>query len=175
MIAALLLAGLLAGQSAPAPAPADPLAPARQGKLRCVAPNPARLTCRAIIRYQVADDGSFDATVTGLFSSDPGILLRYKTFGRIEEGGVCVMIRTSDFQNGMLLTNGKRMAPNADQAMRLQVLNSVQSLQGKKRCTQDRTEDGMTRMIVTLDGVAHPELTQPVAWVARSEGYAVGR
>jgi hypothetical protein len=174
MIAALLLAGLLAGQSAPA-TPADPLAPAREGKLRCVAPNPARLTCRTIIRYQVADDGSFDATVAGLVSGDSGILLRYKTFGRIEEGGVCVMIRASDFQNGMLLSNGKRMAPNADQAMRLQVLNSVQPLQGKKRCTQDRTEDGTTRMIVTLDGVAHPELTQPVAWVARSEGYAVGR
>jgi hypothetical protein len=174
MIAALLLAGLLAGQSAPV-TPADPLAPAREGKLRCVAPNPARLTCRAIIRYQVASDGSFDATVTGLFSNDPGILLRYKTFGRIEEGGICVMIRASDFQNGMLLSNGKRMAPNAEQAMRLQILDSVQPLQGKKRCTRDRTEDGATRMIVTLDGVAHPELAQPVAWVARSEGYAVGR
>ena len=34
MIAALLLAGLLPGQSAPA----DPLAPAREGKLRCIAP-----------------------------------------------------------------------------------------------------------------------------------------
>lgn len=173
MFAALLLAGLLAGQSAPATA-ADPLAPAREGKLRCVAPNPARLTCRAIIRYQVAGDGSFDAVVTGLVSSDPGILLRYKTFGRVEEGGVCVMIRTSDFQNGTLLNNGKQMAPNAERAARLQVLDAVQPLQGKKRCTLDRTEDGATRMIVTLDGVAHPELTQPVAWVARSEGYAVG-
>lgn len=65
MIAALLLAGLLAGQSAPA-ASADPLAPTREGKLRCVAPNPARLTCRTIIRYKVASDGSFDATVAGL-------------------------------------------------------------------------------------------------------------
>ncbi len=36
------------------------------------------------------------------------------------------------------------------------------------------THDGATRMIVTLDGVAQPNLTQPVAWVSRSEGYAVG-
>jgi hypothetical protein len=173
MIAALLLAGLLAGQSAPA-APADPLAPAREGKLRCVAPNPARLTCRTIIRYKVASDGSFDATVAGLVSSDPGVLLRYKTFGRVEEGGVCVMIRTSDLQNGTLLGNGKRMSPNAESAARLQMLDAVQPLQGKKRCTLDRTENGATRMIVTLDGVVHPELTQPVAWVSRSDGYAVG-
>jgi hypothetical protein len=173
MIAALLLAGLLAGQSAPA-SPADPLAPAREGKLRCIAPNPARLTCRTIIRYQANNDGSFDAVVTGLVSSDPGILLRYKTFGRVEEGGVCVMIRIGDFQNGMLLSNGRPMAPNAERAMRLQVLDSVQPLQGKKRCYQDRTEDGATRMAVTLDGVAHPELGQSIAWVARSEGYAVG-
>lgn len=173
MIAALLLAGLFAGQSAPAVS-ADPLAPAREGKLRCIAPNPAKLTCRAIIRYQLSDDGSFDATVTGLVSSNPGVLLRYKTFGRVEEGGVCVMIRTSDFQNGTLLNQGKRMAPNAESAMRLQVLDSVQPLQGRKRCFKERAEDGVTRMIVTLDGVAHPELSQPVAWVARSEGYAVG-
>lgn len=174
MIAALLLAGLFAGQSTPA-ATADPLAPARAGKLRCVAPNPAKLTCRAIIRYKVNDDGSFDASVAGYVADDPSILLRYKTFGRIEEGGVCVMIRTSDFQNGELLGSGRRLAPNAERAIRMQIMDSVQPIQGKKRCTIDRTEDGATRMIVTLDGIAHPELTQPVAWVARNEGYAVGR
>lgn len=171
MIAALLLAGLLAGQSAPA----DPLAPAREGKLRCIAPNPGRLTCRALVHYKPAGDGSFDAVVTGLVSNDPTLLLRYKTYGRVEEGGVCVMIRTGDFQNGDLLSNGKRLSPNADRAARLQLLDSVQPLQGKKRCYLDRTEDGTTRMVVTLDGVAHPELGEAVAWVSPNEGYAVGR
>lgn len=174
MIAALLLAGLLAGQSAPE-APADPLAPAREGKLRCVAPNPARLTCSAIIRYKVDSDGDFDATVTGLVSRDATVLLRYKTFGRVEQGGVCAMVRTSDFQNGMLLSSGRPLTPNADDAMRLQVLGSVQPIQGKKRCYLDRTEDGLTRSVVTLDGVAHPELSQTIAWVSLSDGYAVGR
>lgn len=174
MIAALLLAGLLTGQSLPA-APADPLAPAREGKLRCVSPNPARLTCQAIIRYKVDSDGDFDATVTGLVSRDSPVLLRYKTFGRVEQGGVCVMVRTSDFQNGTLLSSGRPLAPNADNAMRLQVLDAVQPIQGKKRCYQDRTEDGVTRSVVTLDGVAHPELSQTVMWVSRGEGYAIGR
>ncbi len=174
MIPALLLAGLLAGQSAPA-APADPLAPAREGKLRCVAPNAARLTCHTIIRYNVESDGDFDATVTGLVSRDSTVLLRYKTFGRVEQGGVCVMVRTSDFQNGMLLSSGRPLAPNADSAMRLQVLDAVQPIQGRKRCYLDRTEDGVTRTVVTLDGVAHPELGQTVVWVSPSEGYAVGR
>lgn len=177
MIAALLLAGSLMGQSLPAApaAPADALTPAREGKLRCVAPNVARLTCRTIIRYKVENDGDFDATVTGLVARDSTVLLRYKTFGRVEEGGVCVMMRTGDIQNGMLLSNGRPLAPNADDAMRLQVLGAMQPLQGKKRCYQDRTEDGVTRSVVTLDGVAHPELSQPVLWVSPSEGYAVGR
>jgi len=174
MFAALLLAGLFAEQSLPA-APNDALAPAREGKLRCIAPNPARLTCQTIIRYRASTDGSFDATVAGLVSGDPTLLLRYKTFGRIEEGGVCVMVRSGDFQNGTLLSSGKPLAPNADRAMRLQVLDAVQPLQGKKRCTQDRTEDGVTRTVVTLDGVAHPELAQTVAWVTPAQGYAVGR
>jgi hypothetical protein len=174
MIAALLLAGLLAGQSVP-PAPGDSLAPAREGKLRCIAPNPARLTCRTIIRYKVNSDQSFDAVVTGIVARDPTLLLRYETFGRIEEGGICVMIRVSDFQNGILLSSGRPLAPNADRAMRLQVLDGVQPMQGKKRCYQDRTEEGVVRAIVTLDGIAHPELTQTVAWVTPSQGYAVGR
>jgi hypothetical protein len=174
MFAALLLAGLLAGQSEPI-APVDPLAPARAGKLRCIAPNPTRLTCRAIIRYKVQGDNSFDATVTGLVSSDPGVLLRYKTFGRVEQGGVCVMVRTSDFQSGILLNNGRPMAPNAESAVRLQVLDSVQPIQGRKRCYQDRTEGGVTRTVVTLDGVVQPELAQNVAWVAPADGYAIGR
>ena len=173
MIAALLLAGLLTGQAAPA-TPADPLAPAREGKLRCIAPNKARLTCSTLIHYTPNTDGSFDAVVTGIVSRDPVVLLRYKTFGRVEEGGMCVMVRTSDFGNGSLLSRGLPLGPSADRTMRLQVLDRVQPMQGKKRCTRDHSEDGAARMIVTLDGVAQPELTQPVAWVARSEGYAVG-
>ena len=175
MIAALLLAGLLAGQTTPELPPADPLAPAKQGKLRCIAPNATRLTCQTIIRYRVEDDGSFDATVTGIVSGDPTLLLRYKTFGRVEEGGVCVMIRVGDFQNGMLLSSGRPLAPNADRAARLQVLDAVQTMQGQKRCYKDRTEDGVTRAVVTLDGVARPALTQTVAWVTPAQGYAVGR
>ncbi len=174
MISALLLAGLLAGQTAPA-GPDDPLAPAREGKLRCVAPNPAKLTCRTIIRYRVDTNGDFDATVAGLVSRDSTVLLRYKTFGRVEQGGVCVMMRGSDLQNGVLLSSGRPLGRAAEEAARLQVMDAMQPMQGKKRCFLDRTEDGVTRSVVTLDGVAHPELTHTVAWVSPQDGYAVGR
>ncbi|AQR73244.1 hypothetical protein [Sphingomonas sp. LM7] len=180
MIAALLLAGLLTGQSTPtltnAPAlTADPLAPARAGKLRCIAPNPARLTCQTIIRYKINSDKSFDAVVSGLVGGDRTLLLRYDTFGNVEQGGVCVTMRVGDFQNGMLLSSGKRLSPNAERAMRLQILNTVQPMQGKKRCYLDRTEAGVIRAVVTIDGVVRPELAQTIAWVSPSEGYAVGR
>lgn len=177
MIAALLLNGLLVAQAAPTlpDAPADPLAPARAGKLRCISPNPARLTCQTIIRYKLSGAKSFDAKVSGLVGGDPTLLLRYDTFGDVEQGGVCVTMRVGDFQNGMLLRSGKKLSPNDERALRLQVLDTVQPMQGKKRCYIDRTEAGVTRAVVTIDGVAHPELGQTVAWVSPSDGYAVGR
>lgn len=175
MMIGLLLASLLAGQTAAPAAPADPLAPAREGKLRCLSPNPAKRTCQSITQYKVQPDGSFDAKVTGIVSRNPQVLIQYSTFGFVENGAVCTMIRTRDFETGQLLSMGLPLAGAADREMRLEVLGSVQPLAGKKRCYTDRADDGGDlRVMVTLDGVAQPQLNQTVAWIAPGEGYAVG-
>ena len=155
---------------------ADPLAPAREGKLRCVSPNPAKRTCESIIRYKPGATGGFDATVVGLVSRQPAVLLRYKTFGRIEEGGVCSVVRLTDFERGELLAYGLPLAGTAERTMRLRVMDSVQPMAGKKRCFIDRpSEDGKSIVaVVTLDGVAQAGPGQNIAWISPDEGYAIG-
>lgn len=173
MLAGLLLLAALP-QEAPA-ASADPLAPARAGKIRCVSPNAANRTCQTIIRYTVRDDGGFDATVIGIVSRDPMVLLEYKSFGRIEEGGVCMMIRMHDFETGTLLYNGAPVGPSEGQRLRLQLQGAVQPIAGKKRCFRDQPGNGDDMLsVITLDGVAQPEMQQRVAWLSPEEGYAVG-
>lgn len=177
MMIGLLLASLLAGQTAPAPAPAaaDPLAPAREGRLRCLSPNAAKRTCASITQYKVQTDGSFDAKVTGIVSRNPQVLIQYSTFGFVENGAVCTMIRARDFETAKLLSNGLPLTGAADRDMRLELQGSVQPLAGKKRCYQDRADEGGDlRAMVTLDGVAQPQLSQAVTWVLPGDGYAVG-
>lgn len=155
---------------------ADPLAPAREGKLRCVSPNVEKRTCQTIIHYSLGAGGGYDATVVGVVSRDPTILLRYKTFGRVEEGGVCGNVRLTDFEKGDLLGNGMPLTGTIERKMRLQLIDMVQPLAGKKRCFIDRPgDDGAgTVSVVTLDGVPEAGPGQEVAWVSPDEGYAVG-
>ena len=174
MLAALLLLATPAlpiAQEAPA---TDPLTEARAGKVRCVAPDRAKRTCHSIVRYAVHADGSFDATVIGVVMDD--VLLEYRAFGRVERGGVCTMVRTADFERGRLLRRGRPLGPGEQAIVWRQLRDAVQPLVGKKRCFRDGPPDGAgeSTSVITLDGVAHPGMSQQVAWVSPGEGYAVG-
>ena len=158
-------------------APADPLAPAREGKIRCIAPDMALKTCQSMVRYTVRGTDGFDAVVTGIVERDPVVLLRYSTFGRADAAGVCSMVRLRDFEPGALMRGGKQLSRADEQVVRLRLLNAVQPLAGKKRCYLDRPgEAGKREMtaVVTIDGVVRPEFQQTAIWVSPEEDFQLG-
>lgn len=171
-----LLMPLLA-VTAPVQDAPDPLAPAREGKIRCIAPNLANRTCRTIVRYTPRGASGFDAEVLGIVERAPVVVIQYSTFGQVEAGGICTLVRITDFEKGRLLRSGPAVTRAQERALRLRLINAAQPLHGRKRCYLDRAgdqRDGTMPSTVTIDGVVRPELEQTVAWVAADAGFVLG-
>lgn len=169
----MITALLLLAAAAPAPSP-DLLDPARAGKIRCIGPDMRARTCTTMVRYSVQDDGRFDAVVTGVVSTEPLILIEYRTSGQIEEGAVCSVVRPADFTAGKLSKDGAPLAAGVESSIRQRLMVALQPLAGRKRCYRDRVDgDGLVSNI-TIDGLLHPEMNQRAIWIASQDGYAPG-
>ncbi|MCW3836900.1 hypothetical protein ACFQ1E_11495 [Sphingomonas canadensis] len=164
---------LFALSPAPAPQEADPLAPAREGKLRCADPDPARKTCATITRFRMRDDGSFDATISGI--ADPGTttVIVYDTWGRVEGSAVCITVRPADISGGRFFVDGKPATSSQSSELGERLANLIAPLAGKKRCFIDQEDDGAIISNVTLDGVVQIEQRRRVAWINAADGYAL--
>ena len=165
----LTLALLAAGQAAP-----DPLAPARAGKVQCVSPNREKKTCLAIASFVVKPDGTFDSVVRVMVNPAPAITMETHAGGTVEGNGTCNIIRTEDYAAATFTMNGAPMDETMAATIRPQVTAAIAPMVGKKGCSIERTEGDMIVSEVTLDGVAHPEMTQKLIWVSPSDGYTLG-
>ena len=172
MFAALLMLAAVQAAASPATPADDPLAPARAGKLRCVNPDPTRRNCASLIRFQVHGDGSFDATVTGML--EPSVLIVYETSGQIDGQAVCSPVRISDFTSGQFFVDGKPATAAQAGEIKERLLARMRDITGKRRCFIDQPAGGGIVSNVTIEGAVHPEMRQQVAWVAPSDGYAIG-
>jgi hypothetical protein len=151
----------------------DVLAQAREGKLRCTAPDRTRKTCATLTRFTIRPDGSFDAEVTGMASRPAQISVRYTMPGTVENGALC-FIHTASALNGATFTKpGAKLAASLQETLRAQIVASMAPLNGKRRCYRDRNVNGELSSATTLDGLAHPELDRPILWVSPEDGFKV--
>jgi hypothetical protein len=164
---------LLLAAGAPQAA-ADPLAPARAGKIQCANPNIEKKTCMGLATYKLNADGSFDTTTTVLIAPQPPITMEVKSAGKRVGDALCAPIRKEDFEAASFKMDGTPLDASTATAIRGQILGSIVPMLGKMGCTRE-TPDGATRKAeVTLDGVARPEMTQRVLWVKPEDGYKLG-
>lgn len=168
----LTFLGLLAA-AMPQAAP-DPLAPARQGKVRCIAPNAAAKTCQSIVQYALHDDGSFDAKVAGIVRREPSVVVIYRTGGAVEGELVCSTVRPYDLLHGDFYRGDQPLTGALAEQVHDELMLRLQAIAGQKRCYADRVEGGQLHGAVTLNGIAHPEMDQTAVWVSPDEGYALG-
>jgi len=165
----LMLALLAPTQPVP-----DPLAFAREGKVQCVSPDREKKTCLAIAAYKPGAGNSFESTVTVLVNLAPLITMATHTTGTIETGGMCNTIRAEDYAASVFTMNGAPMDESMAASIRPQVTAAIAPMVGKKGCSREHAEGDMLVSEVTLDGVAHPEMTQKLIWVSPSDGYTLG-
>lgn len=170
MIEALFL---LLASTAPQAA-ADPLAAAKAGKLQCTNPNAEKKTCMGLSSYKVKADGSFDSTTTLIIAPQPLITMEVKSAGAVKDGAVCGPIRKADFEAATFKMDGKPLDEATAGTIRTQVVGAITPMLDKMGCTREVADGTGFKAEVTLDGVAHPEMTQRVLWVKPEDGYKLG-
>ena len=69
--------------------PADPLGPAREGRLQCHSPGAARKTCGAIATYSFAADGTISNQAEVMLNPSPLIVMRDQIPVVVRDGAVC--------------------------------------------------------------------------------------
>ncbi len=166
MLEALLILAGATGQSA------DPLAEARAGKIQCVNANTTNKTCMAISTYTLNKDGSYEAATTVLIVPQPLITMAVKSAGIVKDGALCGPVRKADFAAATFEMNGAPVNEAMASAIRAQVLGPIEAIDGKMGCGTQAADGTVT---VTLDGVAHPEMTQKTMWVRPEDGYKIAQ
>lgn len=163
----------LAATAAPAPAD-DPLAPARAGKVQCIAPKTDTKKCMAIASFTMKSGDAYDAVVTTMIAPTPLIVMETRTSGTVENGQVCGVVRKEEYAASTFKMDGTAMDPAMAEGVKGELLAAVGPMDGKKACSTDKPEGDVIVSTVTLDGTPHPELTQRFIWVDPAE-YSVGQ
>lgn len=164
MLAALLMAGLVADD--------DPLAPARRGKLECVAPDREARTCRSLNKYVPDPDGSWADTTKMMIA--PGMTVELVMSVRIKGGAVCGTMSREMVTAAKLSRDGAAMRAKDAATMRGALLQAWTSagVIGQEGCWRYTQADNKTLTAeAIIGGVERPDLATTAIWVSPSEGY----
>jgi len=167
----MITLALLLAVAVPAPLQdADPLAPARDGQLQCHSPDTARKTCRALAGYTFAADGTIANQAEVMLSPAPVIIMRDVAPVVVRDGAVCGPM--TGFEDAVFTVDGQPAGPATAEMIRVQVTAAFAQL-GTEGCTRYSPQGDGRMAEVSIDGVARPDLNQPVIWVSPSDGYSV--
>ena len=168
--AALILA---AAQSVPAVR--DPLGPARSGQLQCFTPDTSRKMCHALAAYTSGPAGAVQVRADILMApASLLIVMRTSTSIEVRSGAVCGRVRARDIETSTFTVAGRPVPQQLVQVMSPQILSVMSSHINQEICATFVPNGSSFRTQVTIDGVAHPEISETFIWVRPNEGYAVG-
>lgn len=168
--AALILA---AAQSVPAAT--DPLGPARSGQLQCFTPDTSRKVCSALAAYTLGPASAVQ--VRGDILMAPAsllIVMRTSTSVEVRSGAVCGRVRARDIEASTFTVAGRPVPQQMVQLASPQILSVMRSHLNQEICATFLSNGSSFGTQVTIDGVAHPEISETFIWVRPNEGYVVG-
>lgn len=167
----MITLALTVALAAPAPMQAaDPLAPAREGRLQCHEPDAARKACAALAGYTFAADGTILNQAEVMLNPSPLIVMRDEEPVVVRDGAVCG--RMTGFEDTVFTVDGEPADPALAEALRGQVAAAFAEL-GTEGCTRYTPQGEGWLAEVSIDGAPRPEFNQRVIWVSPSDGYAV--
>jgi hypothetical protein len=167
-------AALILAASQSVPAVRDPLGPARSGQLQCFTPDPSRKTCGALAGYTWTQTGAIRARADILMApASLLIVMRTSTFIDVRSGAVCGRVRARDIEASTFTIAGAAVPQQMVQLASPQILSVMGSHINQEICATFVPNGAGFTTQLTIDGVAHPEISRTFIWVRPDEGYAV--
>lgn len=167
MMAAAMATTPAAGD-APALKVADPLAPARAGKLLCQTPKAEGKSCAALSRFEFQPDGKIVRVTDARLTRTPWVYVRLHNPVEIRDGSVCAPF--DGFDKAEVFQEGKAADEETTARTRKGLVEIFGWAADKVGCTTyEPREQGLVAQLKIGDDPRHPE---PVQWVDPAEGWA---
>lgn len=171
-IAYALAALCLIALPAVAAAPADPLGPARAGKVQCFQPNMIRKTCRSIGAYSF-EGGKINNRAQVLIPAQVPLVMVVNSPVTVRGQAVCGAIRAEDFATATFTAADQPVGEEPTRKLREVIAGAMAPMIGKEVCTTVTQTGESFHAEATVDGAPKPELAQDVLWVGPADGYRV--
>lgn len=155
-----------------AAAPADPLGPARAGKVQCFQPNMIRKTCRSIGAYSF-EGGRINNRAQVLIPAQVPLVMVLNSPVVVRGQAVCGAIRSEDFAAATFTAADQPLGEEPTKKLRGLIAEAMASMIGKEVCTTLTQTGESFHAEATVDGAPKPELAQDVLWVGPADGYRV--
>ncbi len=153
---------------------ADPLAPARAGKIQCHEPDLEARTCRIMTWYSVRADGAAQMRSVTALSNEMGLAAEARMELRPEGGGMCGIVNDTHMASYRIV---QLRAPHAavknDRLFIRYREELIAALWNRKHCAFNfsRADDDMRLDVSTVDGQFAGEMMAQFVWVSPGAGW----
>ncbi|WP_395644803.1 hypothetical protein [Terricaulis sp.] len=174
LVLALAGAPLLLARAAQAQDMDDPLAPARQGYVRCDEPDTVRRTCIFMETFRFERGGRITSHQTTLHRAEPLVVMEIETPITMRGAAFCDPFRESDVNAATFSVDGRAAGRDATASLRAEVLARFSALMGRESCVLlAPAGEGRFTTSVTIDGAPYPRQASTMIWVRPEDGYRV--
>ncbi|MBX3479974.1 MAG: hypothetical protein KF842_06215 [Caulobacter sp.] len=150
---------------------ADPLAPARSGRVQCQNPDIASRRCGAISRFVFLPDGGILAVADVRLGSSPLMILRTETPVAVRDGQVCGDLRNTRISQ--LTIDGQPARPEEVSEVNAAMRQAWQEDFGKQSCSRYLPDGDQMAVETSVDGVPRPESRRRMMWIDPDSGFSV--
>lgn len=153
---------------------ADPLAPARAGKVQCHEPDPEARTCRIMTWYSVQADGRAQMRSVSALSDEMALAVEARMTLRPEKGGMCGTVNDAHMASYRIVQMRAPHAPVKNDRLFIRYREElVGALWNRTHCAFNfaRAADDMRLDVSTVDGEFAGEMMAQFLWVAPGAGW----
>ncbi|WP_156377601.1 hypothetical protein [Sphingopyxis sp. Root1497] len=172
--ALMLLAGADFGLDPAWKPVADPLAPARAGKIQCHDPDPAARTCRLMTWFDTRADGGVAVRQLTALANAPTLAAEARFRLTREGDALCGVVDDAYMAGFRIVSSRAPHAPVNDKRLILLYRDAlVATLWKRKTCAYEyaRADDPMQQEVGTVDGEFAGELMSQYLWIDPGAGW----
>jgi hypothetical protein len=151
----------------------DPFAPAKAGKIECLAPDSEKKTCVVMTRYEWDANGNIFGEDEMLMPGDPPTSVRGRDLVTVNGTEVCGVVNKASPENVTYLRDGVPLPAN-EQAKLLEAdVLKYSAYVGKTFCKDFSPYESVFIVQISIDGQELPSSTNRMKWVDPKDGYSL--
>lgn len=151
---------------------ADPMAGITPDWSLCTHPDDDAKTCQLMATFTKAGEGRYTELDRMSVAGLPGLVIEYDSTAYLKQGKLCSLARRSDFNAARIVHHVEGPARKYEAAA-VKQLQFMYPVEGKEVCSEFFPDGVHLQLKAWVNGTPLPDMTMPVRWVSKDDGYQV--